>query len=355
MLSTQIALLGQRIRPLDTTAQEAVRVRQNTLTKPPGSLGQLEALSVQLAGITGNSRPQLPHKVIGVMAADHGVAAEGVSAYPQAVTAQMVLNFLAGGAAINVLARQVGARVVVIDMGVATSLPAHPGLVSVRLAPGTHNFVHRPAMSHPQAEQAVLAGAEWVEAEIQRGLDVLATGDMGIANTTASAAIAVAITGRPVETIVGRGTGVDEAGLRRKQTVVAQALSLNQPNPTEGLDVLAKVGGFEIGGLAGAMLGAAANRRPIVVDGFISTAAALIAVVLCPLVKDYLIAAHASQELGHRHMLEWLGLRPLLDLDLRLGEGSGAALALPLLDAACAIVTEMATFNEAGVSGSNSA
>jgi nicotinate-nucleotide--dimethylbenzimidazole phosphoribosyltransferase len=288
--------------------------------------------------------------VVTVMAGDHGVVAEGVSAFPQDVTPQMVLNFLYGGAAINVLSRHVGARVVIVDMGVASDLPAHPGLVVRKVAYSTGNIARGPAMSRDQALQALLAGAEVVEAELSRGLDVLATGDMGIGNTTPSAAICAAITGCPVEGIVGRGTGVDDQGLQRKISAVQRALRTNQPNPADGLDVRAKVGGFEIAGLAGAILAAAANRRPVVVDGFISTAAAMLAVTIAPNVRNYLIAAHTSQELGHHKMMEWLGVDPLLDMKMRLGEGTGAVLAISLLEAGCKILAEMATFDEAGVS-----
>lgn len=343
------SLIAQ-IRPLDVQAMRAAQARQDTLTKPPGSLGRLEALSVQVAGITGNPRPRLRHKAIVTMAGDHGVVAEGVSAYPQEVTAQMVFNFLRGGAAINVLARHVGARVVVVDMGVAADLGDPPGLVNKKVARGTENIARGPAMTREQAEQAILAGAEVVEAELEKELDILGVGEMGIGNTTPSAAIAAAITGRSPGEIVGRGTGVDDAALARKVAAVQRALAVNRPDPHDGLDVLAKVGGFEIGGMAGAMLAAAAHRVPVVVDGFISTAAALIAVTLAPQVRPYLIAGHRSREKGHRIMLDWLGLEPVLDLDLRLGEGTGAALAMGVVEAACKILDEMATFAEAGVS-----
>jgi nicotinate-nucleotide--dimethylbenzimidazole phosphoribosyltransferase len=342
--------LISQIGLLDEAAMAAARARQNTLTKPRGSLGRLEALSIQLAGITGNPQPQVEHKVILTMAGDHGVVAEGVSAYPQEVTPQMVLNFLQGGAAINVLARHVGARVVVVDMGVAGELKPHPDLVDKKVAPGTGNIARGPAMSREQAIQALLAGVEVVEAELARGLDILGTGDMGIANTTPSAAIAAAMTGHSPAEVVGRGTGVDDAGLARKITAVQRAVMVNRPDPADALDVLSKVGGFEIGGLAGAMLAAAAHRRPVVVDGFISTAAAMIAVGLAPQARSYLIPAHRSQERGHRIMLAWLGLEPLLDLDLRLGEGTGAAFGISLAEAACKILSDMATFGEAGVS-----
>jgi nicotinate-nucleotide--dimethylbenzimidazole phosphoribosyltransferase len=345
-----IATLITRIQPLDAASMSAARARQDVLTKPQGSLGRLEALSIQVAGITRQARPKIQHKVVTVMAGDHGVVAEGVSAYPQEVTPQMVLNFLTGGAAINVLARHAGARVVIVDMGVASDIPTRPGLLVKKVAYGTQNIARGPAMTRQQAEQAILTGAEIVAAEIARGLDLLATGDMGIGNTTPSAAIAAAITGKPAGEICGRGTGIDDAGLQRKISAVERALQVNQPDPADGLDLLAKVGGFEIGGLAGAILGAAANQRPVVIDGFISTAAALIAVTLAPQVRHYLIAAHTSQELGHCLMTDWLGLPPLLDLHMRLGEGTGAVLAMSLVEAACKTLDEMATFSEAGVS-----
>ena len=346
----QLEDLIAQIAPLDESAMAAARARQDTLTKPQGSLGRLEALSIQLAGIFGQPLPDIRDKVIITMAGDHGVVAEGVSAYPQDVTPQMVLNFLRGGAAINVLARHVGARVVVVDMGVAADLEPHPDLVDKRVAPGTDNIAAGPAMSRAQAVQAVMAGVEVVEAELARGLDILGVGDMGIGNTTPSAAIAAAITGGSIVEIVGRGTGVDDAGLVRKVAAVQRALAVNQPDPADALDVLTKVGGFEIGGMTGVMLAAAAHRRPVMVDGFISTAAAMIAVGLAPQIRSYLIAAHRSQERGHRIMLDWLDLDPLLDLDMRLGEGTGAALGISLAEAACKVLREMATFGEAGVS-----
>lgn len=337
------------IPPLDETAMAAARARQNTLTKPPGSLGRLEALSVQLAGITGQPIPRLRDKVIVVMAADHGVVAEGVSAYPQEVTAQMVGNFLAGGAAINVLARHVGARVLVVDMGVAAELPPHPRLISRRIGCGTANMAVGPAMTREQALATLHAGMDIAAAAVADGADILATGEMGIGNTTAAAAVACALGGFDPAAVVGRGTGLDDEGWRRKVAVVARALAINRPDPDDGLDVLAKVGGFEIGGLAGLILAAAARRVPVMVDGFIATAAAMVAVRLAPACRDYLITAHCSQETGHRLMLDWLGLPPLLDLDMRLGEGTGAALGISLAEAACKLLAEMATFAEAGV------
>lgn len=342
--------LISKIQPLDESAMEAARARQDDLTKPRGSLGQLEQISIQVAGITRNPRPKIKDKVVTVMAGDHGVVAEGVSAYPSEVTPQMVLNFLMGGAAINVLSRQVGARVVTVDMGVSTNMAPHQELIDRKVALGTGNIAKGPAMTAEQALQALQAGAEIVETEIEKGLDILATGDMGIGNTTPSAAIAVALTGHPADEIVGRGTGVDDAGLQRKIKAVKQAIEVNQPDPESGLDILTKVGGFEIAGLAGAILAVAANRKPVVIDGFISTAAAMIAVSLAPQVRAYLISAHRSQELGHQIMLEWLGLEPLLDLQMRLGEGTGAVLAISIVEAACKTLDEMTTFSEAGVS-----
>ncbi len=350
MVSRHLPDLVARIGPVDGAARAEARERQSQLTKPAGSLGQLEELSVQLAGITGRARPRFPRKAVIVLCADHGVAASGVSAYPSAVTAQMVANFLAGGAAINVLARQVGARVVVADLGVAAELPDAPALRRAKIARGTRNLADGPAMTVAEAHAAIEAGATILEDELARGLDLVATGDMGIGNTTASSAIVAAITGVPVADVTGRGTGVDDQGWARKVAVIERALGRNQPDPADPIDVLAKVGGFEIGGLVGVILGAAANRIPVVVDGFISGAAALLAVELCPPARDYLIAAHRSVEVGHRVVLKRLGLEPLLALNLRLGEGTGAALAMPLVDAAAAILDEMATFAEAGVS-----
>ncbi len=338
------------IPPLDEAAMQAARKRQDELTKPRGSLGRLEEISIQVAGMTAQARPRLRDKVVVVMAGDHGVVEEGVSAYPREVTLQMVLNFLDGGAAINVLARQAGARVVVVDMGVAADLPPADQLTIRKIGRGTANLAKGPAMRRTQAVESILAGAEIVEREIAYGLDILATGDMGIGNTTPSAAIAAALSGKSPEEVAGRGTGVDDAGLRRKVSAIRRGLEVNRPDAHDGLDVLRKVGGFEIGGLAGAILAAAAHRKPVVIDGFISGAAAMIAVKLAPAARDYLISAHVSQERGHALMLTWLQLRPLLDLNLRLGEGTGAVLAMQLVEAACRTLDEMATFGEAGVS-----
>jgi nicotinate-nucleotide--dimethylbenzimidazole phosphoribosyltransferase len=338
------------IQPLDADAMKAARARQDQLTKPQGALGRLESLSIQLAGITAQARPRFKQPAIITMAGDHGVARQGVSAYPAEVTPQMVLNFLHGGAAINVLARHVGARVVIVDMGVATELPAHPELVNKKIAPGTRDFSMGPAMTRDEARRAVEAGIEIATREISRGADILGTGDMGIGNTTPSAAITATITRRSVKEVTGRGTGVDDAGLARKIATIERALEINQPNPNDAIDVLADVGGFEIGGLAGVMIGAAARRVPVVIDGFISGAAALIAYGLAPAVQPYLVAAHRSVEIGHRAILDYLRVEPLLDLDLRLGEGTGAALGISLCIASAKILDEMATFADAGVS-----
>jgi nicotinate-nucleotide--dimethylbenzimidazole phosphoribosyltransferase len=351
--STENAMLQNitaKIQGLNETSMAAAKARQDTLTKPPGSLGRLEELSIQLAGITGKEIPTIKDKVIITMAGDHGVVEEGVSAFPQEVTPQMVLNFLHGGAAINVLARHVGARITIVDMGVAADMESHPALVVKKIAYGTANMTRGPAMTREQAEGAILAGVEVVEVEIEKGLDIVGTGDMGIGNTTPSAAIAAVLTGIEPAKLAGRGTGVDDAGLKRKIDAIERALAVNKPNPKDGLDVLSKVGGFEIGGLVGVILGAAANHKPVMVDGFISTAAAMISVTIAPAARPYLISAHRSQEYGHSQMVEWLGLKPLVDLDFRLGEGTGAALGISFAEAACKILAEMATFAEAGVS-----
>ena len=345
-----MALILPSIPPLDLNAQAVARARQASLTKPLGSLGRLEDLSVQLAAITGRPRPSVARKAVIIMAGDHGVAAEGVSAYPAEVTSQMVLNFLHGGAAINVLARQADARIIVVDVGVAADLPPWPGLEQRKVARGTQNMARGPAMTCAQAEAALCVGLEVAQAEIARGVEVVATGDMGIGNTTPSAAIVAALTGRPAAQVTGRGTGLDDAALARKAAIVERALAVNQPDPKDALDVVSKVGGLEIAGLAGVIIGAAAGRVPVVIDGFISGAAALVAAGLKPEVKPYLIAAHRSVEIGHAVALEYLGLRPLLELELRLGEGTGAALAFHLLEASVRLLNEMATFADAGVS-----
>jgi len=350
-LMTDLATTIAGIGPLDEQAGDAAGERQVNLTKPAGSLGRLEAFAAQVAGITGNPRPRLEQIVVVTVAGDHGIAAAGVSAYPQEVTGQMVLNFLHNGAAINVLARHVGARVVIVDAGVAVDLPPHPNLRSHRIAPGTANMAEGPAMTRTQAIKALEMGIALIEEELGNGLDIVCTGDMGIGNTTPSTAIAALFTGRPVKEIAGRGTGLDDAGLSYKIGMIEKALDINRPDPTDAIDVLAKVGGFEIGTIAGIMLGAAAHRIPVVIDGFISTAGALIGAALAPQVKPYCFAGHRSAEPGHDVMLDHLGLTPILDLGMRLGEGTGAVLAAGILGAACKTLDEMATFAEAGVSG----
>lgn len=344
------AVMSQ-IGGLDAPASEAAQQRQQILTKPLGALGRLEELSIQLAGITGVLRPPLrPCRVI-VCAGDHGVTAEGVSAYPADVTTQMVLNFLAGGAAINVLARQFGAEVTVVDVGVKGELPDHPRLVKARIRPGTANFLREPAMTRAEAVAAIEVGIRVAQAAIADGVRVLVTGDMGIGNTTASAAIAAALTGRPAVEVTGLGTGLGRDGWRHKVEVVARAIEIHLPDEHDPLDVLSKVGGLEIGAIAGVVLAAAAAHIPVLIDGVIATAGAAIANELAPAVRAFMIAGHQSMEPGHRVLLDHLDLRPLMSLDLRLGEGTGAMLALPLLDAAVALLNEMATFSDAGVSG----
>ncbi|HEX75316.1 MAG TPA: nicotinate-nucleotide--dimethylbenzimidazole phosphoribosyltransferase [Dehalococcoidia bacterium] len=338
------------IKPLDSSAMAMAQQHQDSLTKPHGSLGRLEELSIQIAGIRGEAIPKLERKAIITMAADHGVVAEGVSLYPQEVTRQMVLNFLKGGAAINVLANHIGARVIVVDMGVIGGFQPLPELLCKMIDSGTKDMAQGPAMIHQQAIDALEAGIEVVKAEVNKGLDIIGTGDMGIGNTTASSAIFAAISGQPAERVTGRGTGIDDKQLAHKVEVIERVLSINKPNPKDPIDVLAKVGGFEIGGLAGVILAGAAQRIPVVIDGFISGAAALIATNLSPQVKDYLIAAHVSAEAGHELLLDFLGLKPLLNLNMRLGEGSGAALGILLAEAAVRILGQMATFAEAGVS-----
>jgi nicotinate-nucleotide--dimethylbenzimidazole phosphoribosyltransferase len=339
-----------QIKPLDEGAMEKARERQDSLTKPQGSLGFLEELSIRIAGIKADPLPKINEKVIITMAGDHGVTDEGVSAYPKEVTPQMVLNFLGGGAGINVIARHVDARVVVVDMGVAGDIPAHQNLISKKVAPGTKNMTKAPAMTKDEAVQAVITGIEIAEREIQEGADIIGTGDMGIGNTTPSSAIAAVFTGAEVRDLTGRGTGINDEALENKIKIIEKAIEVNSPDPEDPLDVLAKVGGFEIGGLAGVILAGANNRVPVVIDGFISGAAALIATEMAPLAKDYIIASHESVEAGHKIMLAHMGLRPVLDLDLRLGEGTGAALGIGLAETSVKILSEMATFEEASVS-----
>lgn len=331
---------------------EEAQQRLDNLTKPLGSLGRLEELAKQIVGITGKPSPELKNKVIFTLAADHGVTEEGVSAYPKEVTAQMVYNFLSGGAGINVLARHVGAKVIVVDIGVAEDLKPHPQLVIKKINYGTKNMAKGAAMTRLEAVKALETGREIFDAQLKNGIDILGTGEMGIGNTTSASAITACFTRKPVEEITGRGTGINDLGLKNKIEIIKRSLTLNKPDSADPLDVLSKVGGFEIGGLAGIILAAAAHNVPVVIDGFISGAAALVAFKLEPKVKDYLIAAHQSSERGHKIILEHIGLRPLLDLDFRLGEGTGGALGIGLADAAVKILTQMATFKSAHVSES---
>ncbi|MDF1578558.1 MAG: nicotinate-nucleotide--dimethylbenzimidazole phosphoribosyltransferase [Desulfobulbales bacterium] len=336
----------------DEVWREKARARLEQLTMPHWALGRLMDLALDLAGMTRSLKPPVERKAVVVMAGDHGVVAEGVSRFPKEVTPQMVGNFVNGGAGINALARQAGAQVVVVDMGVAHDISAmvESGLViDKKIGPGTANMAEGPAMSREQAVGAIEAGIE-VAQSMADGIDLFGTGDMGIGNTTPSTAIVAALTGTPVAEVTGRGTGLDDDGFNHKIAVIEKALALNKPDPLDGLDVLAKVGGFEIGGIAGLILGAAANRKPIMVDGFISTAGALIACSLAPACKDYIIAAHRSVEQGHRIMHDHLGCEPLLDLNMRLGEGTGGALAMNVVEAARRVLTEVATFEEAAVS-----
>jgi nicotinate-nucleotide--dimethylbenzimidazole phosphoribosyltransferase len=333
---------------IDTHSQQLASARQATLTKPAGALGRLESLSIQIAGMVGRIDWLPVRRAVVVCAADHGVVAQGVSAYPQSVTAAMVLNFLHGGAAINVLARQMGARVTVVDAGVASDISGHPDLITRKVGRGTADFSVGPAMTSEQAQMSVQLGRDVVAREIERGLDILAVGEMGIGNTTAASAIIAAVTGQSVEIVTGHGTGIGKGQFSHKVAIIKRGLEVNDP---AGRDTLQKVGGFEIGVMAGLMLGAAEHRIPVIVDGLISTSAALIAAQIDPAVAGYLIAGHLSVEPGHRIALDWLGLQPLLNLDLRLGEGTGAVLAMPLVEAAMRTLNEMATFDAAGVSG----
>lgn len=344
-----------RIVPRDPASRAAARARLERLTMPHWALGRLMDLAEELAGMTRSLRPPVERKAIVVMAGDHGVASEGVSRFPREVTPQMVLNFVNGGAGINALARLAGARVVVADLGVAgglEGLAAEGKILSRQIAPGTGNIAREAAMSREEAVRSLEAGIG-IALELAPGVDLFGTGDMGIANTTPSSAVVAAFTGSPAAEVTGRGTGIDDERLRGKIAVVEKALEVNRPDPEDPVDVLAKVGGFEIGGIAGLILGAASLRKPVLVDGFISTAGALIAHHLAPWAGDYMIAAHRSVETGHRIALEGLGKEPLLDLDLRLGEGTGAALAMHLVEAAVRVLAEVATFEEAAVSGAD--
>ncbi len=349
----KINKVSRNIPGIDTAILKKTQERLDNLTKPLGSLGRLEELAKQICGITAKESPQLKNKVIFTLASDHGVTEEGVSAYPKEVTAQMVYNFLNDGAGINILANHVGARVVVADVGVCVELKPSLRLVVKKVNYGTKNMAKGAAMTREEAIKAIETGIDLFNDELKNGIDIVGTGEMGIGNTTAASAITATFTKKPIEEITGRGAGLDDKGLKAKIAVIKKALALNKPDPSDPIDVLAKVGGFEIGGLAGIILAAASNKVPVVIDGFISGAAALIAYKIEPKAKDYMIAAHCSVESGHKIILNYLGLRPLLDLDLRLGEGTGGALGIGLADAALKILTQMATFKSANVSEKN--
>ena len=344
-----IQQIRDAIQPLDTERMREAQVRLDSLTKPPGSLGRLEKIARQIVGITGELFPDLSRKAVIIMAADHGVCEEGVSAYPQAVTAQMVLNFLNGGAAVNVVARHVGAEIVCVDIGGKAPIQ-HPGLISHKIRHGTGNAARGPAMQEQEAWQAIRTGLDAVQSLVRQGYRLFATGEMGIGNTTPSSAILSVLEGVDVEAAVGRGTGIDDRQLRLKKQVVRRMIEVNRPDPQNPFDVLCKIGGLEIAGLVGVILGAAANRCPVVIDGFISSAAALLAARLAPRSVEYMIPSHLSGEQGHRLMLEAIGVEPMLQMDMRLGEGTGAALCFPIIDAALKLMREMATFESAGIS-----
>ncbi|WP_084110495.1 nicotinate-nucleotide--dimethylbenzimidazole phosphoribosyltransferase [Desulfosporosinus lacus] len=347
-LYARLEELTANILDLDQEAMAQIQVRLDSLTKPQGSLGQLEHLAKQLGGIQRTSNPKIQKKAVLLMAGDHGVVEEGVSAFPQEVTPQMAYNIMNGGAAINVLARQANADVFLTDVGIA--FPIDGNIIHQRVANGTQNMSKGPAMSRHEALQALLVGAQVAEEKILEGYNLFATGELGIGNTTPSSAIVALFTNSSIEDVVGRGTGIDDAGVIRKRRAIEKAIEVNQPNTTDALDVLAKVGGLEIAAIAGSILQAAANHVPIVVDGFISTAGALIAAKLAPKSVAYMIPSHGSVEIGHRNALAGLGLDPVLNLNMRLGEGTGAALTFYLVEAALHILEEMATFADAGVS-----
>ncbi|MFA6384943.1 MAG: nicotinate-nucleotide--dimethylbenzimidazole phosphoribosyltransferase, partial [Candidatus Omnitrophota bacterium] len=340
----RITRIIRNILPLDQHILDEAQRRLDNLTKPIGSLGKLEDMAKQICGITGSISPVLSNKILFTLAGDHGVTEEKVSPYPKEVTAQMVANFLNGGAGINVLARHAGARVVVGDLGVASDLTPRPGLIIKKINYGTKNIARGPAMTMDEAVRSIIAGIEIFEEYFKKGVTICGIGEMGIANTTPSSAITSCITSRTVEEITGRGAGLDDAGLNNKISVIKQALDLNKPDHRDPIDVLAKVGGFEIGGMAGIILASAAYKTPVILDGFISGAAALIAFHMAPATKEYMIASHCSVERGHMIILEHIGLSAILNLNLKLGEGTGAALGMTLADASIKILTQMATF-----------
>lgn len=350
----KLELIAGKVESPDEKYFDLAQQKLDNLTKPVGSLGRLEELARQIAGITGNICPVLDKKCIFTMAADHGVVAEGISAYPSEVTPQMVYNFLSGGAAINVLSKHVGAEVIVVDMGVACDLKKNDALIVKKIGYGTRNMAKGPAMTLEEAAASVMAGIEIVQEYAGKGVKIIGTGDMGIGNTTSSSAIVSVIAGVDAEMVTGYGTGLDDKGLLHKIKVIEKSISINDPDPNNGLDILSKIGGFEIGGIAGLIIGSAYMKIPVVIDGFISGAGAMIAEKICPKSREYMIASHQSVEKGHRIMMDALGIKPLFNLDMRLGEGTGAALGISLAEASVKVLNEMATFKEAGVSEKSS-
>ncbi len=342
----------RRITHIDNNMAAKAQKRLDNLTKPKQSLGKLEDFAKRVAGITGNTGPSFKNKTIVTMAGDHGVAQEGVSLFPQEVTAQMIYNFLKGGAGVNVLAKHIGARVVVVDMGVAAKIKTHHrNFIDRKIAFGTKSIAIGPAMTKDEAVKSIEAGIEVFEEEsIRRRIDVVGLGEMGIANTTAATAITSCITGAAVEDVTGRGTGISDEQLGMKIKLIKKALRVNTPDPRDPIDVLKKLGGYEIGGLVGVILAAAAEKVPVVLDGFITASAALIATEISPLSKEYIFASHNSVEKGHTIALKQMGLEPMFDLKMRLGEGTGACLGISMIEAGVKILTEMATFEDAGVS-----
>ncbi|HHY71394.1 MAG TPA: nicotinate-nucleotide--dimethylbenzimidazole phosphoribosyltransferase, partial [Thermoanaerobacterales bacterium] len=334
----------QQIEPLDEEVMKKTQARLDDLTKPPGSLGVLEDVAKQIAGITGQVIPALPGKAAILMAGDHGIVKEGVAPFPQEVTPQMVLNFVNGGAAMSVLTRHENAKLYVVDVGVASDLPDVPNIIKRKVAYGTKNMAEGPAMTREQAIQAIEVGIEITEMAIKRGAGLIATGEMGIGNTSPSTAIIATFSKRQVKDVVGRGTGVNDDSLKIKIVAIEKSLEVNKPEPSKPLEVLTKVGGLEIAGLTGVILACAANRIPVIIDGFISGAAAVIAGEMAPLAKNYMLGSHLSEEPGHKVMLDFLGIKPMLMMNMRLGEGTGAALAMNLVDASLKILKEMATF-----------
>ncbi len=337
------------IKPVPPIRFETAQIHLDSLTKPPGSLGILEDLAKRYAAIHGTNHPSVSKKSVVVFAADHGVVEEGISAYPAKVTPQMVQNFLNGGAAINVLARQQNAEVVVVDIGVNYEFAPHPKLLDKKIARGTRNMTKEFAMTKAEAEKSIAIGIQIAAQLADDGVDLMATGEMGIGNTTASSAIFAALSGLPASKVTGRGTGIDDEALGKKISAIERALEMHAPDPEDPIDVLAKVGGFEIGGITGLVLGASSKNIPVVVDGLISSAGASLAIKLNPAVKDYIFPSHRSLEPGHEVFFDLLQSPPLFDLKMRLGEGTGAVLAFNLIEAATKIYSEMATFQSAGV------